>query len=193
MPGQGTRVDPFIEPMKRAAAALREAGIPYALAGGLAVWARGGPESDHDVDFLVKPEDAERAQQALVDAGMRADNPPEDWLLKAYDGDEMIDLIFNPHGGPVDDSWFERADEIEVMAMPMRVASLEDILVSKLLALTEQEPDFSSVLEMARAVREQVDWDSVRERTNESALAKAFFTLVEELEVIGKAPAGRDG
>ena len=189
MPGQETRVDPFIEPMKRAAAALRDAGIPYALAGGLAVWARGGPESDHDVDFLVKPEDAERAQQALVDAGMRAEDPPEDWLLKAFDDDEMIDLIFNPHGGPVDDAWLERADEIEVMAMPMRVASLEDILVSKLLALTEQEPDYSSVLEMARAVREQVDWDSVRERTKDSPLAKAFFTLVEELGVVGEPRA----
>ena len=184
MPSRESQVDAFIEPMKRAAAAMRDAGIPYALGGGLAVWARGGPETGHDVDFLVKPEDAKRAQEALVAVGMRAEDPPEDWLLKAYDGDELIDLIFDPHGGPVDDGWIKRADEIEVMAMQMPVASLEDILVSKLLALTEQEPDFTSVLEMARAVREQVDWNAVRERTKDSPLAKAFFTLVEELGVI---------
>ena len=41
------------ETLKRSAAALRDAEIPFALAGGLAVWARGGPESDHDLDFLA--------------------------------------------------------------------------------------------------------------------------------------------
>ena len=51
--------------MKKAGAALNDAAIPWALGGGLACWARGGPETEHDVDLLVKPEDAERAQEAL--------------------------------------------------------------------------------------------------------------------------------
>ena len=170
--------------MKKAAATLRDAGIPFALGGALAAYARGGPESGHDVDFLVKPEDAERAQQTLAAAGMRTENPPEEWLLKVYDGDALIDLIFDPNGGPVTDEWFERADELEVNAMRLPVASLEDVLVSKLLALDEQDPDFKSVLEMARAVREQVDWAAVRRRTSESPWAKAFFTLVEELGIV---------
>jgi hypothetical protein len=63
------------------------------------------------------------------------------------------------------------------------VSALEDVFVQKLLALSEQQPDYSSVLELARALREQVDWDVVRERTSESAFAKAFFTLVDELEI----------
>ena len=33
------------------------------------------------------------------------------------------------------------------------------------MALTEQEPDFRSVLELARSLREQVDWGFVRRRT----------------------------
>ncbi len=189
MPDETTEQEALYAPMKRAAAALRDAGIRFALAGGMAAWARGGPETGHDVDFLVKPEDAERAQQTLVAIGMRGVDPPEEWLLKVYDGDELIDLIFDPHGGPVTDDWFERADEIEVMAMRMPVASLEDILVSKLLALTEQEPDFSAELEMARAVREQVDWESVRARTAELPFAKAFFTLLEELEIVDREAA----
>ena len=69
----------------------------------------------------------------------------------------------------------------------MRVASLDDVLVTKLLALTEQNLDYSSVLEVARAVREQLDWDEVRRRCEGSPYAKAFFALVEEL---GVAPAG---
>ena len=64
------------------------------------------------------------------------------------------------------------------------VASLEDVLTQKVLALSEQRPDFSSVLELARSLREQVDWDEVRERTRESPFAKAYFTLLDELEIV---------
>jgi predicted nucleotidyltransferase len=170
--------------MKKAGGALNEAGIPFVLGGGLACWARGAPKTEHDVDFLVKPEDAERAQQTLAQAGMRTETPPEGWLLKAYDGDVLVDLIFDPQGGPIDDGTFGRAEDLEVDAMRMKVAALEDVLVQKLLALKEQEPDYSSVLELARALREQVDWDDVRERTRESPFAKAYFTLLDELEIV---------
>jgi len=170
--------------MKKAGGALQEAGIPFVLGGGLACWARGAPKTEHDVDFLVRPEDAERAHQALAQAGMRTENPPEGWLLKAYDDEVLVDLIFDPQGGPVDDEIFERAEELEVYAMRMNVAALEDVLVQKLLALSEQEPDYSSVLELARSLREQVDWDDVRERTKNSPFAKAYFTLLEELAIV---------
>jgi predicted nucleotidyltransferase len=169
--------------MKRAGGVLNDADIPFVLGGGLACWARGAPKTEHDVDFLLKPEDAERARQALAQAGLQTETPPEGWLLKAYDDGVLIDLIFDPQDGPIDDGVFERADELEVQAMRMKVAALEDVLVQKLLALKEQEPDFSSVLELARALREQVNWDEVRERTKESPFAKAYFTLLDELEI----------
>ena len=70
------------------------------------------------------------------------------------------------------------------MAQPMLVASLDDVMTTKLLSLTEQEPDLSCVLELARSLREQIDWDVVREQTARSPFARAFFTLVEELGVV---------
>jgi predicted nucleotidyltransferase len=181
---QDQEFEALLEAMKRAGGALKEAGVPFVLGGGLACWARGGPKTEHDVDLLVKPEDAERAQQALAAAGMRTERPPEGWLLKAYDDGVLIDLIFDPRGGSIDDDVFARSDELEVHAMRMRVVPLEDVLVQKLLALSEQEPDYSSVLELARSLREQVDWDTVRERTKESPFAKAYFTLLDELEIV---------
>ena len=174
----------LIESMKRAAAALRDAEVPYMLGGGLAAWARGGPPTEHDIDFFVRPADAERALDALVAAGMKAERPPEGWLLKAWDGDVLVDLIYSPAGGTVDDGYFERAEEMEVSAQRLSVASLGDVLTTKLLALNEQEPDLSSVLELARSLREQIDWEFVRAQTAGSPFARAFFTLVEELGVV---------
>jgi hypothetical protein len=170
--------------LKRAAAALREADIPFVLGGGLAVWTRGGPATSHDLDLMVKPEDADRALDALVQAGMRGEKPPEGWLYKAWDGDVLVDLIFRPVGGVVDDNMFARAEELEVNAVPMLVMSLEDVLVTKLKALDEHSLDFDRPLEFARSLREQIDWQDVRDRTDGSPYAKAFFTMIEELGII---------
>ena len=170
--------------LKRASGALREAGIPFMLGGSLAAWARGGPESDHDLDLMVKPEDADEALATLGRLGMRMEKPPEGWLYKAYDGEDvLVDLIFAPVGVALTDEVLARADMLEVEAQPMLVMALEDVLVTKLLTLDENTLDYRSVLQIARAVREQVDWDDVRERTAGSPYAAAFFTLVEEAGV----------
>ena len=179
----------LIETMKRACAALDDAGVPAMLGGGLATWARGGPPTDHDVDFYLREEDALRAQEALRAAGMEISSPPEGWLLKAHDGEILVDLIFRPAGGPIGDEHFERAASMELMAQPVLVASINDVLTTKLMALTEQEPDFRSVLELSRSLREQIDWEFVKERTAASPFAAAFFTLVEAL---GIAPGTDD-
>lgn len=172
------------ESLKRAAGALREAEVPFVLGGGLAVWAHGGPATGHDLDLMIKPEDAERALDVLEQEGMRLEKPPEGWLYKAWDGDVLVDLIFAPVGQPVDDSVFSRAEELEVNAVPMLVMSLEDVLVTKLKALDEHELDYERPLEFARSLREQIDWRDVRDRTDGSPYAKAFFTLIEELGLV---------
>ena len=57
----------LIDSMKRAAAALRDAEVPYILGGGLAAWARGGPPTEHDVDFFVR----ERGRRARARGARR--------------------------------------------------------------------------------------------------------------------------
>jgi hypothetical protein len=172
--------------LRRAAGALKSADIPFALGGGLAIYARGGPATGHDLDLMVKPEDAERALSALEAAGMKVEKPPEGWLYKAWDGDVLIDLIFRPVGEPVDDALFARAEELEVDAVPMQVMSVDDVMVTKLKALDEHELDYERPLEFARSLREQIDWESVRQRTRDSPYAKAFFTMVEELGIVAR-------
>jgi hypothetical protein len=77
----------------------------------------------------------------------------------------------------------ERAREIEVYAITLPVMTVTDVLRTKLLTLKEHEVDYESVLEIARTCREQIEWGLLRERTSESPYAKAFFTLVDELEL----------
>jgi len=182
----------LIEAMKVGASVLDRAGIPFVLGCGLAIWARGGPRSEHDVDLVVTPEEADAALEALARAGLRTERPPEDWLYKAWhENGALIDIIFRPAGGPLTLEAIEEAPVLEVMAMRLRVMTPEDVMTSKLLALREQEPDFHDVLELARAIREQIDWEALRARTEGSPFAKAFFTLIEELGIVplnGSAP-----
>jgi Uncharacterised nucleotidyltransferase len=176
--------------LKKAVAALREAGIPFLLGGSLAVWARGGPEARHDLDFMIKPEDAERAMAALADTGMRVEKPPEEWLHKAWDGDVLIDLIYAPRGLEVTDEVIARGDMLHVIGITVPTMAIEDVLATKLMALHEHELDYTSVLRIARSVREQIDWHSLRTRTRGSAYAAAFFVLCDELGIV---PANAHG
>ena len=159
----------------------------FLLGGGLAVWARGGPETVHDIDLMLQGPDAERAVKVLADAGLRTETPPEGWLFKAFDGRVMVDLIFEPSGQTIEQSVFERAEELNVNAVPMQVMALEDVFVTKLTALREHELDYEGVVQMARPVREQVDWEEVRRRTDDSPYAAAFFTLAEQLGIMEAA------
>jgi hypothetical protein len=170
--------------MKKAVAALREADIPFLLGGSLAVWARGGPEARHDLDFVIKPEDADRALAVLEAVGMRPEKPPEEWLHKAWDGDVLIDIIFAPRGLEVTDEVIERGELLHVVGITIPVMSIEDVLATKLMALHEHELDYTSVLRIARAVREQIDWASLRARTHDSPYATAFFVMCEELGIV---------
>jgi len=134
---------------------------------------------------MVAPADADAALAALGEAGMRTERPPEGWLYKAWhENGALIDVIFNPSGGPVTGETIERSPLLEVAALRVRVLSLEDVLTAKLLAITEQEPDFGQVLDYARALREQIDWDEVRGRTEASPFARAFFMLGEGLGIV---------
>jgi predicted nucleotidyltransferase len=183
VPPESNDLNGMMVTLKRSAAALRDAGVPFLVAGGVASWVRGGPSTDHDLDFLVKPEDAERALAVLADAGLRPERPPEEWLFKAFDGDVMVDLIFSPAGLEITDEVLERGEELEVEAMTMRVMRPEDLLVTKLMAMTEHTLNYRSCLEIARALREQVDWDDVRRRTESSPFGRAFFVISEGLGI----------
>jgi len=172
------------EALKLGAVALKKARVPFALMGSYAIWAWGGPEPNHDVDFLVASRDADDAAQALSDAGFTVVQPPEDWLVKAYLGQAMVDVIFRNAGEVADRSVVGRASTMEVLSVQMPVLLPTELVVQKLSALDEHYCDFAVLLPAMRALRERVDWDQVRRACGDNDFAAALLYLLARLDII---------
>lgn len=178
---------PLIATLKRVAYQLKLMGVPFVLAGSFAVYARGGQPVDHDVDFLIKAEDAERVLAGLVEAGFRAEVPPEGWLVKVYEADRLVDLIYTPVQQPVTDETLADSDVLPVNAVHMPVLSATQLMIHKMLTWTTHHCDFSRGLPVARSLREQIDWARVQRDTAHSPFARAFMVLLDGLDVLSLA------
>ena len=64
-------------------------------------------------------------------------------------------------------------------------------MTSKLCAFDAHALDFAPALLVARSLREQIDWSSVRRRTVRSPYARGFLALLEALGVIASQPGDR--
>lgn len=185
--------DSLLATLKRVAAVLKLAEIPFALGGSFAVYAHGGHSGDHDVDFLIRQQDVDRALEALVAEGFTAERPPEDWLVKVYDEDRMVDLIHRPIETPVTDETFRDTVMRVVDAIHMPVLSATQLMVHKLLSYSQHYCDFARGLPLARSLREQIDWDRVRKETAHSPYAEAFLVLLDRLDVVPESPVPAGG
>ena len=187
----GAEPSDLLESLKKVATVLRGADVRFALAGSAAVYARGGPAGDHDVDFVVHVDDVAKALAASGEAGLRTERPPEGWLVKIYDGDCLIDLIFRFYENAVDDAMIERAEPMSVAAVEMPVLDASDLVVAKLLSFSAHNCDFGPPLLMVRVLREQIDWRIVRAACEESPYARAFLWLVRLLGIADDASEER--
>jgi hypothetical protein len=68
----------------------------------------------------------------------------------------------------------------------MPVLTATDTLVTKLLTLEEHYCDFSRLLPVARALREQVDWEHVAAAVEDNDYAAVFLVLLERLAIIDR-------
>lgn len=187
------QAQPLLDTLKRVGAALTDAGIAFAVTGGAAAYARGAGPPRKDVDLVLMEQDAGTALDALEKAGMRPVDPPEDWLVKAYDDDRLVDLIFRPVGRPVTPELLDRAERLVIDGLHVPVVDATDLLVMRLLAFSEHACDFGEVLPWARIVREQVDWGRVREEVADAPFAEAFLVLLERLQIIDAARVEHGG
>jgi hypothetical protein len=178
--------DDLRDVLKLTAVALKGAEVPFALGGGYAAWARGAPEPEHDADVVVAAADAGRAADAVTAAGLDVERPPEDWLFKVRTSAEataFVDVLWRLCDSPVDAEVLARTDVLPVLSVHMPVMRATDVVAGKLAPLTDHYCDFASLLPVARALREQVDWADVRRRVADNDYAQAFLFLAERLGI----------
>jgi hypothetical protein len=96
----------------------------------------------------------------------------------------FVDVIWRTCGWPVEADLVERAEEMPVLSVQMPVLAATDIVVTKLMALDEHYCDFSRLLPVARALREQVDWPRVAREVAGNDFAVVFLLLLGRLGVV---------
>jgi hypothetical protein len=135
--------------------------VPFLLGGAYALREYAGIVRDtKDLDVFCKAEDYPRLLQALADAGYRTEIHFPHWLARAYDGDRFVDLIFNTPNGvcPVDDTWFERVHEADVLGHRLRLVPPEELLWPKLYVMERERFDGADVLHVLRRQGPTLDW-----------------------------------
>ncbi|HVV75441.1 MAG TPA: hypothetical protein VHC43_05340 [Mycobacteriales bacterium] len=180
------------EALVHAIAALKAAELPFAVAGGYALYAWGSTEPDHDADVVVERRSLDAARLALADAGFDIEQPPEDWLIKAWwrgtGSDAFVDVIFELAGEPVSDDLLRRAQTRLLHAVHAPVLAPHDVIAAKLRVLTEHCCDYTPLLRATRAIREQVDWKQLRRESAANPYAQGFLDLVDRLRLADTRP-----
>ena len=147
--------------------ALVDARIPFLVGGAFAhACFTGIRRNTKDLDLFIRREDYERVAQVAHAEGWSAEMTYPHWLAKIYFGEDFIDLIFNSGNGltPVDDKWFDGNAQAEVLGVPVRLANMEDGLLSKSFIMERERYDGADIAHLLQANAEQIDWQSLLDR-----------------------------
>lgn len=158
-PGQ---LDPQTEAFYcRTLETLTAAGIPFLVGGAFAFRHLTDIVRDtKDLDIFIRRSDCKRALRVLAKAGYHTDLTFPHWLAKAFSGEHFVDLIFRSGNGlaEVDQSWFDRAIDGEVLGIPCKLCPPEEIIWTKALIQERERYDGADVAHLLRAGAEQIDW-----------------------------------
>lgn len=142
--------------------AMEKADIRWCTIGGIAVnhWAAEQMVT-LDVDFVVAADSVEKAEQALLDAGFKAES--FDWSIN-FKGASKVSIQLTTEEGYRD--FAERGVAADVHGILMRVASLEDTLAGKIRAWSDptrrQSKRLKDLADIARLVESHSElWESL--------------------------------
>ncbi|MGH8901574.1 MAG: nucleotidyltransferase [Egibacteraceae bacterium] len=131
----------FLGVLREAVGALERVRVPALVMGGVASASLGRDRWTYDIDLFVFEKDARTALEALAEVGFRTQETYPDWLYKGIKREVLVDLIFRSRGEVVmDEEMVARARCEEFRGEPLRVLAPEDLLVTKVLAFTEETP-----------------------------------------------------
>jgi Uncharacterised nucleotidyltransferase len=160
-PALGVLEAPAQEFYRHALQVLRAADVPV-LVGGAYAFARytGIVRHTKDLDLFIRRGDVDAALSAFAAAGYRAEVVYEYWLAKVYSDGHFVDLIFNLGNGvgPVDDQWFDAAEDAELLGVPVRLVGPDDMIWSKVFVMDRGRYDGADIAHLLRAYGERLNW-----------------------------------
>ena len=152
---------------RRALRVLVDAHVPFLVGGAFAhACFTGIRRSTKDLDLFIRREDYDQIATLMRAEGWQAEMTYPHWLAKVYCGEEFIDLIFNSGNGvtPVDERWFRDNPEADVLGVPVRIANMEDGLLSKAFIMERERYDGADIAHLLQANAERIDWPGLVER-----------------------------
>lgn len=152
---------------RRALQLLVDEKVPFLVGGAFAhACFTGIRRATKDLDLFIRRADYERVAQLALRQGWHAELAFPHWLAKVYAGEEFIDLIFNSGNGvtPVDDRWFRNNRKADVLGVPVRLANIEDSLLSKAFIMERERFDGADIAHLILANAERLDWHALLDR-----------------------------
>lgn len=154
----------LVSVLRQAVEAIEGRHIPYLLIGGVVAALAGRPRFTHDIDFLVKGEDARPVLAALEEVGFITDETDAQWLFKAVKDGVLVDVIFRAAGVLLDDEMLERATTQEYEGVKVQAISIEDFIIIK--ALSHREHTSRHWFDgLALLANRDIDWDYLVRRS----------------------------
>jgi putative nucleotidyltransferase-like protein len=113
-----------------------------------------------DLDLFIRREDWPRLSSVLADHDIATSMPFPHWLGKAQEGDSLVDLVFTSGNGlaPVDDTWYDRAVDGEVLGVNVKICAPEELIWSKAFIMERERFDGADVMHLMRATYHALDW-----------------------------------
>ncbi|HEY4256055.1 MAG TPA: nucleotidyltransferase [Candidatus Udaeobacter sp.] len=142
-------------------AALQDANVPFLIGGAYVVEIYSGvSRRSKDFDLYVRPRDVHAAMDALTRAGYKTEMTFPHWLAKAGRGRDYIDLIFRAGNGlcEVDDSWFERARDDELLGLHVKLSAPEEMIWMKAFIMERERFDGADIVHILRRCAPDLDW-----------------------------------
>jgi len=159
-------------------AALADAGADHLFIGGLSSSVLGRPRVTHDIDVMVRPEDARTVLEAIGAHGFDTEERAPHWLFKAHRGDQEIDVIFRSSGDMyLDDEMLEHAVDGVFAGRRLPVLGAEDVIVMKAIAHEEHSPRHWHDA-LALVARPDLDWDYLVSRARRHGARRVASLLL---------------
>ena len=156
---------------EQAIEAAGAAGVDFMLGGafGLAGYT-GRWRNTKDLDFFIRPQDRDKAVDALLKAGFSDyyDQLPYDrgWIFRAVKNGAILDLIWQTPNrrSVVDDLWFEKAVAISMRGHELKLIPAEELLWIKLYIVQKDRCDWPDLVNLLTAVSPHLDWPHLLRR-----------------------------